>query len=234
MAGARLIDMEQIQFIPFGILYPEGMKGLEVGYTSAAGPYGVWRNKNGEVIVNDLPNQTREFVSRAIALEVQKGNGSTHGGLWLDPTENRKYEDGEKDWLHWKSIGTTNTLKMAYGTKASQWSEQFDVSPFEHYFMGGILMNENGETDITGLYAVGETGGGFNGAGRMGSMSLFDGLSLGKIVGEKIGISSAEKKMLTEDDFNREIQQIITKYNREKIFKSIQLKKELSKIMWEK
>jgi succinate dehydrogenase/fumarate reductase flavoprotein subunit len=233
LAGAKLIDMEQIQFIPFGILYPEGMKGLEVGDTSAAGPYGVLRNRNGEIVVDDLPNKTRESVSRAIAIEVQRGYGSPHGGLWLDPTENRKYEDGEKNWQHWKSIGTMNTLKMAYGSKAAQWLEKFEVSPTQHYCIGGIHIDENGRTNISGLYAAGETAGGFHGAGRMGSMSLFEGLTFGKVVGEEIIKNTNTGNQMGEDDFRIEKQKIIEQFNYGNNYKPIRLKRELSKIVWE-
>lgn len=233
LAGAKLIDMEQIQFIPFGILYPEGMKGLEVGDTSAAGPYGVLRNRNGEIVVDNLPNKTREFVSRAIALEVQKGNGSPHGGLWLDPTENRKYEDGEKNWQHWKSIGTANTLKMAYGSKAAQWAEKFEVSPTQHYCMGGVQIDEIGRTNISGLYAAGETAGGFHGAGRMGSMSLFEGLAFGKVVGEEIIKNTNNGDQIEEGEFRLEKQKILEQFNYGNKYKAIRLKRELSKIVWE-
>ncbi|WP_066256075.1 FAD-dependent oxidoreductase [Neobacillus drentensis] len=232
-AGARLIDMEQIQYIPFGILFPNGMKGLEVGDTSAAGPYGVLRNKQDEIVVDDLPNKTRELVARAIALEVKKGNGTPHGGLWLDPTENRKHEDGEKNWQHWKSIGTINTLKLAYGTKASHWLERFEVCPTQHYFMGGIFINESGKTEIPGLYAVGETAGGLHGAGRMGSMSLFDGLTFGKIVGEEIKKPTDAEVVLKDRDFILEKQKVINQFTGKSDYKPIRLKRELSNTMWE-
>lgn len=232
MAGASLIDMEHVQFIPFGILHPEGMKGLEVGDTSAAGPYGVLRNQNGDVVLFDVYKKTREQVSRAIALEVQKGNGSPHGGLWLDPTENRRHEDGEESWKHWKSIGTLNTLKMAYGSRAAQWSEPFEVSPTQHYCMGGLLIDESGTTEIPGLYAAGETAGGFHGAGRMGSMSLFEGLTFGKIVGGGISNENHET-LLTEVDFYKEKQQIELNCSTGKGINLPSLKKEIGKIMWE-
>lgn len=232
-AGARLIDMEQIQFIPFGVLYPNGMKGLEVGDTSAAGPYGVLRNNRDEIVVEDVSSKTREYVSKAIALEAKNGNGSPNGGLWLDPTENRKHEDGEKNWQHWKSIGTINTLKMAYGTKASQWQEKFEVCPTQHYFMGGLMINEKGCTDISGLYAAGETAGGLHGAGRMGSMSLFDGLTFGKVVGKEISKKEKENFVLEKDHFLQEKETLIKQFAGEGNEKPIRLKREISKIMWE-
>lgn len=236
-AGARLIDMEQIQFIPFGILYPRGMRGLEIGDTSAAGPYGVLRNADREAVVTDLPNKTREHVARAIAVEVRKGKGSPNGGLWLDPTENRKHSDGEKNWEHWKSIGTLNTIKMAYGTKAAQWSEPFEVSPTQHYFIGGLYIDKHGRTDILGLYAVGESAGGFHGAGRMGSMSLFEALTFGKLVGEEVAMSTLPSPTLDELDFTEEKYSFIKWFQSDsgqEDSKPIQLKRKLSKVMWEK
>jgi succinate dehydrogenase/fumarate reductase flavoprotein subunit len=233
-AGAKLIDMEQIQFIPFGILNPNGMKGLEVGDTSAAGPYGVLRNKHDDIVVKNLPNKTREYVSRAIALEVQKGNGTPNGGLWLDPTENRKHPDGEENWRHWKSIGTTNTLKMAYGTRAAQWLEKFEVSPTQHYCMGGIYIDEHGKTGVQGLYSAGETAGGLHGAGRMGSMSLFDGLTFGKTVGEEMISNMKKEYPLGIKELIEEKQDVILQFKGGGDQKPIRLKRELSQIMWNK
>jgi fumarate reductase flavoprotein subunit len=55
------------------------------------------------------------------------------------------------------------------------------VRPVIHFMMGGIDCNINGETRMTGLYALGETAcSGLHGANRLGSNSLTDLLVSGK------------------------------------------------------
>ncbi|NWQ43415.1 FAD-binding protein [Bacillus sp. EB106-08-02-XG196] len=233
IAGAELIDMEQIQFMPFGVVYPNGMMGLELGDTSAAGPYGVLKNGHGKVICSDLPKKTREEVSKIIALEIKRGNASPHGGIWLDPTENLKHEGGLESWRNWKAIGSLEPLKIAYGTKAYQWQEPFEVLPTQHYIMGGILIDDKGNTNVSGLIAAGETAGGVHGGGRMGSMSLFDGLVFGRLVGKELAksqerYSKPSRGWLEEEKEN--FKTFVTKQKR--VFSPLKLKQDLGKVIW--
>ncbi len=54
------------------------------------------------------------------------------------------------------------------------------MTPAAHYFMGGIKIDIDGRTNITGLYAAGEVSAvGIHGANRLASNSLLDGLVFG-------------------------------------------------------
>ncbi|WP_062234700.1 FAD-dependent oxidoreductase [Fictibacillus sp. FJAT-27399] len=233
LAGAKLIDMEQVQFMPFGVSHPNGMVGLELGDTSAAGPYGVLKNNKGEVIVTDLPNKTREHVSRIIALEVKQGRGTSHGGVWLDPTENRKHLEGQQAWENWKSIGSLEPLRMAYGPKSFQWLEPFEVTPTQHYMMGGIAIDKTGSTKVPGLMAVGENAGGLHGAGRMGSLSLFEGLVFGRLVGREAARKAYSIEKLSHADLVEQKQQmynLFPAYHED--LSPARIKRKIGKIMW--
>jgi succinate dehydrogenase / fumarate reductase flavoprotein subunit len=52
--------------------------------------------------------------------------------------------------------------------------------------MGGVVVDETGETDIDGLYAIGETMAGVHGANRLGGNSLAETIAFGAVAGEAI------------------------------------------------
>ncbi len=67
-----------------------------------------------------------------------------------------------------------------------------------HYFMGGILINENtqvldeNEEPIEGLYAAGEVTGGFHGTQRIDGSGIGDSFTFGRIAGRTIAAAVAE------------------------------------------
>ncbi|NEU30969.1 FAD-binding protein [bacterium LRH843] len=232
--GANLIDMEQVQFIPFGIASTEGMTGLEVGDTSAAGPYGVLKNGRGEIFLDQLPSKTRELVSREIALQIKKGNTLTNGGVWLDPTENLNHSEGIGAWENAQKVGSLEALKFAYGSNCYRWKEPFEVIPTQHYFMGGIQIDNKGNTNIQGLMAVGEAVGGVHGAGRLGSMSLFEGLVFGRRVGREAANSMNPLQADPDNNHDLLISNFIKSVSKRKgSYSPFKLKRDLAKVMWE-
>ena len=88
-AGARLKDMEMVQFHPTGLIVPNSlMTGalLEEGLRGAGGRL---FNGRGERYMERydpgrMERSTRDLVARASFTEVLEGRGTPHGGVWID------------------------------------------------------------------------------------------------------------------------------------------------------
>lgn len=88
------------------------------------------------------------------------------------------------------------------------------VSPAAHYLNGGIKTNLNGETNIKGVYACGETAAtGAHGANRLASNSLIEGLVYGARIYENIigKINNKNKTIQDEADFVKILRKIADK-----------------------
>lgn len=69
--------------------------------------------------------------------------------------------------------------------------EPIPVEPGIHYFMGGILVDQNHRTNIRNVYAAGECACQYHGANRIGGNSM-----LGAVYGGKIAVQSASEELL--------------------------------------
>jgi len=119
----------------------------------------------------------RDVVARAIAQEITEGRGTENGSVYLDLSHRERAFI--KDRLprmveRFEDLG----VDMA--------KEPIEVAPTAHYGMGGVRVDDDGETAIEGLYAIGETMAGVHGANRLGGNSLAETIAFGKITGEAI------------------------------------------------
>ncbi|MFX1441177.1 MAG: FAD-binding protein, partial [Promethearchaeota archaeon] len=114
--------------------------------------------------------------------------------------------------------------------------EPIPVRPGQHYSMGGIHCNKDGETPLNGLFTVGETACmSVHGANRLGGNSLLETLVFGRLVGQKIGeyVSNAkEVDECTVDDaafaMREKIQSMLLRESGES---HAEIKEEMGKIM---
>ncbi len=179
-AGAKLVDMEMIQFHPTGMVWPPGVKGLLVT-EGVRGEGGILLNSKGErFMLRYSPKKkeldARDVVARAIYNEIKNGNGTEHGGVYLDITHKGAA------FIKKKLPAMYEQFKEFAGIDITK--EKMEVAPTVHYFMGGILVDaETCKTNIEGLYAAGETAGGLHGANRLGGNSLADILVFGRRAG---------------------------------------------------
>jgi len=178
-AGVPLKDMEFVQF------HPTCLPGTGILITEAArGEGGYLVNKQGErFLKNYVPSKMelgpRDILSRAELTEIRAGRGfeGPHGAyIGLDLRHL-----GEKTIR--ERLPMVRELAEKY-VGLDPVNELIPVRPGQHYMMGGISTNVRGETNVPGLYAVGEAACvSINGANRLGSNSLSECLVFGASTG---------------------------------------------------
>lgn len=182
-AGVRLRDMEFVQFFPVALAEPGSPPFLLGGPVSEEGRL---MNRLGEdipakhgVTARPLVLKSRGPLSVAIMREILAGNG-VEGAVLLDATEViRKY--GDEDWF--------SSGRFAYFRDRLRAGERpVKVAPICHFFMGGVIADEDGDTGVAGLYAAGEVVGGVHGANRHGGNALTDIM----VFGARAGIAAAD------------------------------------------
>jgi len=189
-AGIKAMNLEFVQFHPTGL---EGTNFLLSEAARAEG--GRLVDENGETFVDEL--NTRDFVTRAIFKEMQKGNK-----VFLD------LRDVPQEVLDTKLIGIKKRVQALKKLDASK--DLIPVTPIAHYTMGGVETDAIGRTNIDGLFVTGEAGdNGVNGANRLGGNSLSQGAVFGKISAyEAIKFANKVKKFNGVDyyDIMKDIQ----------------------------
>ena len=186
-AGASLMDMEFVQFHPTGMAVdeddPEWKPWSGRLVTEAVrGEGGRLYNTEGERFMERYsPDQmeldARDVVARAIAQEVAEGRGTDNGGVYLDISHrDRSFikERLPRMYERFDDLG----VDMA--------EEPVEVAPTSHYGMGGVVVDDDGETDVDDLFAIGETMAGVHGANRLGGNSLAETVAYGVVVGRRV------------------------------------------------
>ena len=200
-AGVSLLDMEQVQFLPFGIAAPRAYEGILAGEPVSCGPLGVLRDNNGRIILSELMVRTRAECAAAIAVAVADGRGTENGGCWLDLTANVEGEAGPMflQLMRDKAGAILANIKKAMGHKAAKFEEYWEVRPTAHYFMGGVEADENGATSLPGLFVAGQALGGLHGSNRLGSTSLAEAAIFGLRAGSAAGAYAAQAQGAKSD-----------------------------------
>ena len=170
-AGAEIIDMEFFQFHPTTLHLP-GVTPFLIS-EAVRGEGGVLRNADGQRFMPKYASEAdlapRDVVARSIVYEAKR-TGSDRA--FLDVTHLPPYLITTR-FPHIYRFCLDHGLDITKGP--------IPVAPAAHYMMGGIKTNSWGETNITGLFAVGETAcAGVHGANRLASNSLLEAVVFGK------------------------------------------------------
>lgn len=174
-AGANLLNMEQVQFFPCGLVHPPSLKGFILGIQECAKLY----NKDEERFMEKyepekLELTTRDRLARGIHSEITAGRGTEHGGVWLDAMN--LGDDVYKSFMH--------EIEVAAERGYDYRQQRVEIAPSVHFFMGGIEIDTDASSSVPGLFAAGECSGGLQGGNRLSGNALSELLVFGSRAGE--------------------------------------------------
>ncbi|MGI5835398.1 MAG: FAD-binding protein [Chloroflexota bacterium] len=185
-AGAKLVFMDTVQYHPTGGAFPEQTVGLLVAETARA-MFGQLVDSEGEQFVNNL--EPRDVTSSAIIRQCkERGRGITTpsgiSGVWLD-TPMVDLKNGPGTLFSVMPVQCKRYWRFGYDPT----KEPILITPVHHYQNGGILINDQAETNVPNLFAGGEVEGGVHGRNRLMGNSWADIM----VFGRRSGISAARR-----------------------------------------
>ena len=170
--GARVADLEFVQFHPTALMLPgeprfllsEALRGEGARLLNAEGQGFMDRYE----AAGDLASRDR--VARGIVRETERTGAVYLSMEHLDPA-----------FVHSRFPLISEACKRV-GLDLAR--DRIPVGPAAHYVMGGVQTDIDGRTSIPGLYAAGEVAcTGVHGANRLASNSLLEGLVFGARAG---------------------------------------------------
>jgi L-aspartate oxidase len=177
-AKAKVAHMQYVQFHPTSLYEPGKSPAFLI--SEAVRGFGAYlRNDQGKRFMLKVDERaelaSRDIVSRAIDNELKKSGANS---VYLDCT----HLDQKAFVKHFPNIVEKC---LTIGVDVSK--DYIPVLPAMHYLMGGVVIDKNGQTSITNLYANGEvTRSGLHGANRLASNSLLEALVYGTAIAEHI------------------------------------------------
>jgi succinate dehydrogenase/fumarate reductase flavoprotein subunit len=194
-AGAELVDIEFMQFIPISFVYPPSARGYTLTepahygkrhFDPKAEAAHLLNNKGERFALKHDPvrkeGSTRDILARAIMLEILEGRGTPEGGVLMVP-------DPEvfESFLKERPIYVKRLLEN-YGEPQARLQAPIQVMPSALYTLGGVRIDAQCRTSVPGLLAGGEAAGGVHGANRLGGSSMPD----IQVFGRRAGLAAAE------------------------------------------
>jgi len=188
-AGAKLVDIEFLEYEPMVVISPQKAVG-EPCPTAMLGEGAHLLNTKGERFMLRVRPQgesgsPKTLINKQIWKEVDAGNGTIHGGAWVD----LRHIDREV------LIGYPWFYNRLMNNGVDPCKELVEVGPMAHSFSGGVQVDTNYQSNISGFYAVGEACGGVHGAcrcaGNAASQATLSGLLCAEAI-KRMGISEVD------------------------------------------
>jgi L-aspartate oxidase len=179
--GAASRDLDALQYHPNGGAWPANMQGYSIPETTRA--YGATLlNAEREEFTDPLG--PRDEVSQAIFDEVAAGRGvETPDGrpaVYLDTT---RIPEADAD------VSLPYMLRRYRAAGVDPLKQAILTYPVLHYQNGGLVIDDQGETTLGGVFACGEIAGGTHGRNRMMGNSLLE----CTVFGRRAGRAACEK-----------------------------------------
>jgi len=182
-AGAETRDMEFMQFHPT-VLYIAGSSRSLIT-EAVRGEGGHLVDRNGYRFMFDYDQRgelaPRDIVSQSIVSQME---------LTRHPCVYLKLDHLDAKFVQSRFPGISKSCQK-FGIDIT--TDRVPVRPGAHYMIGGITIDEQGQTSIPNLWAAGEvTSSGLHGANRLASNSLLEGLVFGKKVGSNASLAAGQ------------------------------------------
>lgn len=183
-AGAAVTDLEFLQFYPLALaepgaptvfLYPDFPAGGRI--VNDVGEDLLAKHFGGAQTLGDFAN----WDQLSVAMHREVLDGRT---VFADFT---RIAPGA-----WDENSLTRIFLGRYADKYTH--EPVRVMPIAHYTIGGVQIDSNAETSVSGLYAVGEVAGGMHGANRHGGVSLAECVTFGRIAGRNAAARAGARR----------------------------------------
>ncbi|UYZ84692.1 FAD-binding protein [Entomomonas sp. E2T0] len=182
--GAKLREIDSFQYHPTGVAWPSfRFGGLISEAARSAGAYLI--NGEGKRFIDEL--LPRDIVSAAILRECAEGRGIEREGkvgVFLDVPDLERRNPGilKERLVSLSHLGKQCNIDLTV--------EPIMVRPTLHYQNGGVVIDENGQTTVSGLYCVGEMTGGIHGRNRMMGNALQEIITFGRRAGEHAALTA--------------------------------------------
>jgi fumarate reductase (CoM/CoB) subunit A len=221
------LSFGNMEFVEFTLIPAPGGKAISTsGISPFIGRGAKFYNNAGESFMMRYDPERGERTTRAklvqgVYLEMRDGRGP----CMMDATE-----------VNWDEFLAHEPHVMEkLGGLVDPRKERFEWVPAVHSFLGGVKIDEKGQTDIQGLFASSESATGMHGANRLGGNALAACYVLGRRAGMyacQYAIQNKASKV-TSRDIKQETNRIRSLYH-PKGRDPFQVEKEVQRVAWQR